>query len=68
MLGLEGWLLLVELFPKDPRPGASNLPRQSFPPSYHPNGYVDVLRTSFVRGGRELHGPRILAFTTPDTR
>ncbi|MHC4812713.1 MAG: aminotransferase class III-fold pyridoxal phosphate-dependent enzyme [Planctomycetota bacterium] len=67
MLMLEDGFL-VELFPDDPRPGASNLPRQSFPPSYHPNGYVDVLRTSFVRGGRDLHGPRILAFTTPDTR
>lgn len=57
--------LFTGLFPDDPRPEYYNLPRQTFPPAYQPNGYVDVLRTSFVRQGRGLHGARMLAFVTP---
>lgn len=44
---------------------AANRPRQEFAQVYIPNGYVDVLRTSFVRSGTELHGSRSLPFATP---
>ena len=64
MMGLQDGFL-VGLFPNDPRPEYYNLPRQAFPPSYHPNGYVDIIRTDFVRHINSLHGPRILAFITP---
>ncbi|MBG0777305.1 MAG: acylneuraminate cytidylyltransferase family protein [Desulfovibrionaceae bacterium] len=52
-------------FPDDPRPEYYNLPRQSFPAAYHPNGYVDIVRTAVVRELGTLHGPRIQAFVTP---
>ena len=56
---------LVGMFPDDTRPEYYNLPRQSFPPAYHPNGYVDVLVPDFIMKHNNLHGPKILAFITP---
>ncbi len=57
--------LLTGFFPDDPRPDYHNLPRQAFPPAYHPNGYVDIVKTDFVRLSNSVHGPRILGFVTP---
>lgn len=56
------------MFPLDSRLEYHNLPRQSFTPSYKPDGYVDILRSSYIlsQEGR-LHGDKILAFITPDT-
>lgn len=54
------------LFPDDPRPEYYNLPRQAFPPVYHPNGYVDIIKSQTVTNLGSLHGPRILSFITPD--
>ena len=45
----------------------ANRPRQSFPATYHANGYVDILRTSFIRQTNRLHGDRVAAFVTPRT-
>ncbi|OGV63238.1 MAG: hypothetical protein A3K19_13045 [Lentisphaerae bacterium RIFOXYB12_FULL_65_16] len=53
------------LFPEDPRPEYFNLPRQVFPPAYHPNGYLDIVRPEFIRRTGKLYGDRILAFVTP---
>lgn len=64
MMGIRD-RFLVGLFPDDARPEYYNLPRQAFPPAYHPNGYVDILKTNFVRKNSSLYGPRILAFVTP---
>ena len=64
MMGIRDGFL-VGLSPDDPRPEYYNLPRQAFPASYHPNGYVDIIRTDFVRRSNSLHGHRILAFITP---
>ena len=50
-------------FPRDPRPEYFNMPRQSFPVAYQPNGYVDVIKTETVRRG-DLWGSYILAFVT----
>lgn len=49
----------------DPRPEYYNLPRQSFPSVYDPNGYVDVVLASQVLSSNSVHGPRILGFITP---
>ncbi len=57
----------VGLFPADTRPEYHNLPRQTFPPTYKPDGYVDVLKTEFVEKTGMVHGDKILAFLTPDT-
>jgi len=54
------------MFPDDPRPEYYNLPRQAFPPVYHPNGYVDIVKSQTVMDTGSLHGPRILSFITPD--
>ena len=51
--------------PDDPRPEYYNLPRQSFPPVYDPNGYVDVLRVSQLLNSPSVHGGAILGFVTP---
>ncbi len=58
---------LTGFFPDDPRPEYYNLPRQAFPTAYQPDGYVDILRTSFVRTHSSLHGTRMLGFVTPFT-
>ena len=58
---------LKGLFPSFKGPGYYNLPRQSFPLAYHPNGYVDILRPNFITKNNDLHGSNILAFKTPFT-
>lgn len=42
-----------------------NLPRQSYPAAFIPNGYVDIVRSSFVLDGPFLHGDRVLGFESP---
>jgi len=42
-----------------------NGPRQEFPDVLIPNGYVDIVRSSFVRDRKLLHGNKVLAFETP---
>lgn len=59
--------LLTGFFPDDHRPEYYNMPRQNFPTAYQPDGYVDVLRSSFVRSGESLHGTRMLGYETPFT-
>jgi len=51
-------------FPNDPRTEYYNLPRQSFPTAYQPNGYVDIARSPLVRSTGQLYGPRIRPFVT----
>jgi CMP-N-acetylneuraminic acid synthetase len=41
-----------------------NLPRQSLPKTYHPNGYIDIVRPSFFMNNDRLHGDQMLAFIT----
>lgn len=42
-----------------------NNPRQEFPNVLIPNGYVDIIRSSFVREHKLLHGDKVLAFESP---
>lgn len=44
---------------------AANQARQLFPKTYHANGYVDVLKTAFIRAYGRIHGNRVTAFITP---
>jgi CMP-N,N'-diacetyllegionaminic acid synthase len=46
---------------------AANRPRQMFPKTYQPNGYVDVIVSSFVMESQKLHGNRVLAYVSPFT-
>jgi CMP-N,N'-diacetyllegionaminic acid synthase len=66
MFRLEG-PYLVGATASDSRSEYHNLPRQAFAPAFHANGYVDVLRTSFVLDSDGLHGSRMLGFVTPVT-
>lgn len=59
---MEG-VYLKGFFPEDPRLEYYNLPRQIFPKSYIPNGYVDIVRTSTIKTGM-LHGNKMLGFVT----
>lgn len=43
----------------------ANAARQAFPKTYSANGYVDVVRTQFIRERRLLHGNRVAALITP---
>lgn len=54
-------------FPDDPRPEYYNLSRQLFPKAYHPNGYIDIIKTSIVQEANFLYGHYTLAFVTPFT-
>ena len=63
MMGIKDGYL-CGLFPMTPV-RIYNLPRQLFLPAYHPNGYVEILRSSFVREGKGLFGPKVMALVTP---
>lgn len=44
----------------------ANMPRQSFPNVYIPDGYVDLLRSSYIVKNNLLHGKRMIGFLSPD--
>lgn len=44
---------------------AANNPRQMFNKTYKPNGYVDVIVSSYVMKNQKIHGDHVLAFITP---
>ena len=66
LFGIDGDYF-TGLFPKDKRPDYWNLPRQSFPPVYQPDGYVDILVSRFVLKNKVIHGKKIVGFISPDT-
>jgi CMP-N,N'-diacetyllegionaminic acid synthase len=43
----------------------SNLPRQLFQKVYVPDGYVDVLKSSFVLQAEDIHGDRMIGYVSP---
>ena len=47
---------------------ATNLPRQMLPRAYIPDGYVDVLRTSFILNATDIHGVRMMGYVSPMCR
>ena len=44
-----------------------NYPRQSFPKSYVPNGYIDILKPDLILNSGLIHGNRILPYITNET-
>ena len=44
---------------------ALNEPRQKFPKTFTPNGYVDVLKTSFILKHGKINGNRVMPLITP---
>lgn len=43
----------------------ANNPRQAFPDVYIPDGYVDILRTSFIVENDLMHGDRMIGYVVP---
>lgn len=43
----------------------ANNPRQAYPDVYVPDGYVDILRTSFIVESGLLHGDRMIGYVVP---
>lgn len=44
-----------------------NKPRQSFPDTYIPNGYIDIIKPEFLYKNDSLYGDKILSYITPTT-
>ena len=44
---------------------AANLPRQKYEKTYKANGYVDIIRSSFVIENEKVFGNRVIAYITP---
>jgi CMP-N,N'-diacetyllegionaminic acid synthase len=42
-----------------------NLPRQSYPDAFIPDGYVDIVRASLVLGTPFFHGDKVLGYHSP---
>jgi CMP-N,N'-diacetyllegionaminic acid synthase len=49
----------------DLTPKKINLPRQSFPPVYVPDGYIDILKSAVIINENTLHGDKMLVFESP---
>jgi len=43
----------------------ANRPRQEYCKTYHANGYVDVIRSSYVLENKKIFGDRVSAYITP---
>ena len=46
---------------------AANGPRQKYPSTYQPNGYVEVLRSAYVLKNKKLFGKSTIPYITPPT-
>lgn len=44
-----------------------NLPRQCYPTVFIPDGYVDIVRSSFVLNSQLFHGDRVLGYESPQS-
>lgn len=42
-----------------------NLPRQMYPKVFVPDGYVDIIRRSFVKKTGQIHGNKVIGYTSP---
>jgi CMP-N-acetylneuraminic acid synthetase len=45
----------------------TNLPRQSYPKTYSPNGYVDIVKPEIFMNSDSFYGDRIYSFITDKT-
>ena len=58
---------LVSVFSKKRELDRSNQARQTFPSTYSPNGYIDLLDPKFIIESGLLHGDNVLPFITEQT-
>ena len=43
----------------------SNLPKEEFEQVYIPDGFVDVVKTSYVLNSKDIHGDKMICFESP---
>lgn len=56
---------LTDLTSNDTSLDKFNLPRQSYPQVYIPDGYVDVVKSSYIMNSEFFHGDKVLAYESP---
>lgn len=56
---------LVRTFTKSEELDSANAARQTLPPTYQANGYVDILFPNMILETKKLHGNQVLGFRTP---
>jgi N-acylneuraminate cytidylyltransferase len=61
---IDGDGLLMASFSHEYDLEALNEARQTFPTTYTPNGYVDVLSCNQIRESGKIHGNRVKAYMT----
>jgi N-acylneuraminate cytidylyltransferase len=49
----------------DTRLDKFNLPRQSYQQAYIPDGYVDIVKSSFVMNSGQFHGDKVIGYESP---
>lgn len=59
-------LQLVSIFQQNPNLEISNNPKELFPKTYVPNGYLDLISTENLRNSK-IHGDRVRAIITEPT-
>ncbi|QQG45426.1 MAG: acylneuraminate cytidylyltransferase family protein [Candidatus Sungiibacteriota bacterium] len=63
-LKLEG-KYLAGLFPDYPVRNYYDIPRHLLPQTFHPNGYVDIVKTEVMKRTNSAYGDKIQGFVTP---
>jgi N-acylneuraminate cytidylyltransferase len=53
------------LLANDDKKETYNLPKEAFEDIFIPNGYVDVVRRSFVMSNETIHGDKMIGFESP---
>jgi CMP-N,N'-diacetyllegionaminic acid synthase len=56
---------LKTVYTRLPNMDIGNFPRQMYPDTYWANGYVDVLRVSYILKEKRIHGDKVMAYVTP---
>lgn len=57
---------LVSSFKRDKELDKINDPQLKYPKTYFTNGYVDILKTSFIIKNQKIHGNNVYPFMTTD--
>ena len=60
------WFFKDKIYFKGLKEGVdNNLPKEAFEQVYVPNGFVDVVKTSYVMNSKDIHGDKMIGFESP---
>ena len=57
-------IFLTGFFDKKYKGEYHSRPRQDYPKTYLPNGYIDILKTSYILKSKKIYGNKILSYVT----